>query len=119
MGAGKLADQVKIPQDQIGFRGDADADPGVQQLLQEGAGASVFFLQRLVRVGDRAEEGLLACVFSRLVDLRPGLDVHKLAPGLRVVGKALHEGGIAVFAGVGAAHVGIDGVIRHRQVCLC
>ena len=36
-----------------------------------------------------------------------------------MIGKPLHEGRIAVFAGVGAAHIGINSVIRHRQIRLC
>ena len=36
-----------------------------------------------------------------------------------MIGKALHEGSVAVFTGMCAADIRIDGVIRHRQICLC
>ena len=116
MGAGELFDQVQVAQDQVGFRGDADADPGGQQLLQQLAGASVFLLQRLIGVRHRAEESFLPGVLTRFIDRRPVFDVHKLAPGLRMIGKALHEGSVAVFAGMGTAHIRIDRKIRYRQV---
>ena len=76
----------------------------------------VFRLQRLIRVGDGAEKRLLSDVLSRLVDCRPVLDVHKLAPGLRVIREPLHKAGVAVLAGVGTSHIGIDREIRYGQI---
>ena len=54
-----------------------------------------------------------------MLDRGPHLDVDELAPGLRMVGKPLHERSVAVFAAVRAAHIGVDGEICHRQVGLC
>ncbi len=44
------------------------------------------------------------------------LHVDELAPRLGVVGEALHERGVAVLAGVAAAHIRIDSEIGNRQV---
>ena len=60
----------------------------------------------------------LAFVLGRILYLRPCLHIQKSAPRLRMVGKALHEGSIAVFAGMQASHIGIDGIVRHREVGL-
>ena len=38
--------------------------------------------------------------------------------GLAVVGETLHERGVAVLAGVGAPHVGVDREVAHWQVRL-
>ena len=60
---------------------------------------------------NRTEKCFFTHILSRPVNLRPALDVYELAPRFRVVGKALHEGGIAILAGMGTAHIGIDGEI--------
>ena len=40
------------------------------------------------------------------------------APFLRVSGKALHKRSIAILAGMGTAHIGIDRVTAYRQTRL-
>ena len=71
---------------------------------------------RLIRIRYGAQEQFLAFVFRRIFDLGPSLDIQEGPPWLRMVGKTLHEGSIAVFAGMQATHVRVHGIIRYRKV---
>lgn len=115
-GPGKGSDEVQIAQYQIGFGGDADGAAAALHLFQQRPRAAGGLLQRLVGVADGADEQLFPGIAFRISDIRPVLHVHEGAPRLGMAGEALHEGRVAVFTAVLAAHVGIDRVIRHRQI---
>ena len=55
-------------------------------------------------------------IVERALDVRPVLHVHETAPGFRVFGKPFHKRGVAILTAVLAAGVGVDRIIRHRQV---
>jgi hypothetical protein len=56
-------------------------------LLQYRARAAVFLLDRLVGIGDGAEEHLLARIAFGMLDRRPRLHVDELSPGFGMVGE--------------------------------
>ena len=117
-GAGESLDQVEVAENQVRLGGDTDPNAGALQLFQHGAGTFEACLVRLVGVGHGAEERLFACQLSAVADGSPVLDIDELAPRLGVVGEPLHERGVAILAGVYAAHIRIDGIIADRQVGL-
>ena len=113
---GKRLDKVEVAQDQVALRGDAYGDAGTLQFLEQAPRALVLTLQRLVGIGHRAYEDLLAGKLIGMPDGRPILDVDELAPRLRMVREALHEARIAVLACVRAPKVGVRGEVRDGQV---
>jgi hypothetical protein len=42
---------------------------------------------------------------------RIGFDIHEGAPGIVMARELLHEGGIAVAAGMSASHIGIEAIV--------
>ena len=117
-GMGEGLDKVKVTQHKVRLCGDAHADATALKLFQQGTGALILGLVRLVAVGHGAEEGFLACILPCILNLRPVLHVNELAPRLRVVRKPLHKRGITVLTAVQTAHVGIHREVGHRQVGL-
>ena len=109
-------EEVEVAQDEVALGGDADGDAAAPELFEKGAGAAAGLFERLVGVGDGADEDFLARVAFGAAEGRPVLDVHERAPRLGVPREALHERGVAVAAGVGAAAVGVGGKVRHRQI---
>ena len=69
----------------------------------------------IVAVGDGADDDALPVVFVRIGNARPVLHVQESAPFLSVAGKALHERGVTVPAGMRAANVRIDRVSSHGK----
>lgn len=59
----------------------------------------------------------LETIRSAAADIINSIDGH--TSRLRVPGKSLHKGRIAVFAGMGAANVGVDGVVADQQIGFC
>ena len=117
-GIGEGLDQVKVAQHEVALGGDADADAAALQLFQQSTCALVFGFAGLIAVRHRPKESLLAGILARVLDVGPHFHIHKVAPRLRVVGESFHERGIAVFAGMGTAHVRVHREVCHRQVRL-
>ena len=115
-GMGKCFYQIQVPQHQIGFCSYADFRPAVLKLFQERPCSLVDFFLGAVRVGHGTDKQLFSRVFPGVAYFRPVFDVQKGSPWFRMTGEPFHERGVAVFTGVGAAHVRIDRVIGHRQI---
>ena len=84
-------------------------------MFQQFSGVSELLLLRIIAVRHGANRDTLSGIFLRVVNLRPMLYIKERTSFLRVLRKSLHKGSIAVFAGMGAAYIGIDRITAHRQ----
>ena len=91
---------------------------GSLHLGEERPGPFVFMLLRYIPVGHRADYESRAIIAIGMSDRRPHLHIDEFAPWLSVAGEPLHEAGVAVFAGVAAADIGVDRVADDRKVGL-
>ena len=97
--------QIEVAQNEVRFGGDGKLRAAALQLFEDGAGAFVLFLARLIGVGDGADEYLLARVSFGAGQGLPIFHVDKLTPFFLVPRKPLHKAGVAVFAAVFAPHI--------------
>src|SRR5699024_4533685 len=88
-------------------------------------GIAKLFLLRVIAVRHGADYNALPRIFLRIFDFRPIFHIKERAPFLRVSGESLHKRCIAVFAGMGAAHIRVDRITAnwkagfgHNILCL-
>ena len=117
-GVRKTFYQFQVTQNQTRLGGDTDFRAAPLQLGQQGPCPPIDFLLGIVRVSHRTDEQFLASVLLGVLNFRPAFHIQKIPPGFRVVGKAFHKAGIAILAGVGASHIGIDRIHAHRKIGL-
>ena len=73
----------------------------------------------VTQIGHSRAGSEFAHFLVQLAPVRPiplGIDGVVQVIQLRVIGKALHKRGVPILAGVGAAHKGVHGIVRYRQI---
>ncbi len=108
---------VEVPQNQFALGEYIEAEAGFEQHPAASAGNFVAAFEALPAVTNTAGEDTPWAEPSQLAGEDFGgvdLDIDELSPGLLVGMETLHKTGIAIDAAVGAAGVGVEGVLADR-----
>ena len=110
----ELHQDLDVPQDQGRFGLNGHGPLVFQENLETFSRQPVLLLCRLIGIADAADPDPARPLFPDLSGQqlrRIDLDFDEHAPFFPVARKPLHEGGIAIPAGVAAPHVGIDDIV--------